>query len=183
MLKVLLIATVITLTTLLATLVSAGQASPPAKQKQILELNPKSIPVQNSVVMGNKAGSKKLYIFTDPDCPGCRKQHTELKKLVQSSPELTIHVLFLPLPLHPFAYDKTRIMLASKDAALLDTAFTGGKLAETTSDEDGKEALEATIKYAAANRITKTPTVIMPDGKTLVGVITAERLKLLLDGK
>jgi len=64
---------------------SAHQQNIP-QPKQQTSLDVTTIPVKNAVIMGNPNGSKKIYVFTDPDCPYCRKGHIELKKLARIAP-------------------------------------------------------------------------------------------------
>lgn len=150
--------------------------------KQVTSLDVKTIPVSHAVVMGNKNGSKKLYVFTDPDCPYCRKGHEELKKLTKIAPDVAIHIMLFPLAMHPAAYDKARSVYETKSLDLLDKAFEGKDVPPPTK-ESSKKAIDEIIKYAAANGISGTPTMVMPDGKIEVGMRDAETLKKMLEGK
>lgn len=155
---------------------------PLPQQKQITNVDTKTIPVENSVIIGNPKGAKKLYVFTDPDCPYCRKMHAELRKLEKIAPDVAIHVMLYPLPMHPGAYDKARVVLETKSQDLLDKAFDGKEVPKPTKEES-KAAIDANIKFANANGISGTPTMVMPDGKVEVGMRDAETLKKMLEGK
>lgn len=161
--------------------VSTHKLDPP-QQKQPASLDVKSIPAQNAVIMGNPKGSKKLYVFTDPDCPYCRKGHAELKKLAKIAPDVAIYVMLYPLPMHPAAYDKSRVVFETKSQDLLDKAFDGKEVPKPTK-ESSKKAIDENIKFANANGISGTPTMVMPDGKIEVGMRDAETLKKMLEGK
>ncbi len=152
------------------------------QQKQQSSIDVKSIPTQNAVVIGNPKGSKKLYVFTDPDCPYCRKGHEELKKLTKIAPDVAIYVMLYPLPMHPGAYDKARAVFETKNHTLLDNAFEGKEIPKPTK-ESSKKAIDENIKFANANGISGTPTMVMPDGKVEVGMRDAETLKRMLEGK
>ena len=141
-----------------------------------------TIPVKHAVVMGNPKASKKLYVFTDPDCPYCRKGHEELKKLAKIAPDVAIHVMLFPLPMHPAAYDKCRTVLETMSHELLDKAFEGKEVPKPTK-ESSKIAIEEIVKFANANGISGTPTMIMPDGTIQVGMRDAETMKKMLEGK
>ena len=149
--------------------------------KQIKSVDVKTIPVANAMVMGNPKGSKRLYVFTDPDCPYCQKGHAELKKLAKIAPDVAIHVMLFPLPMHPAAYDKSRTILETKSQDLLDKAFEGKDVPQPTK-ESSKKAIDEIIKFANANGISGTPTMIMPDGTIQVGMRDAEALKKMLEG-
>lgn len=152
------------------------------KNKQVTTIAPQSIPVDKAVVIGNPKGSKKLYVFTDPDCPYCRTFHTELKKLAKIDPDVAIYIMLMPLPMHPQAYDKARAVIESNKIAILDKAFEGKEVPKP-SKEESKAKIDAIIAFASANGINGTPTFVLPDGQVQVGGRDAESLKKLLDGK
>lgn len=148
--------------------------------KQQTSLDVTKIPVESAFVMGNPKGTKKLYVFTDPDCPYCHKMHTELKKLEKIAPDVVINIMLLPLPMHPGAYDKARVILETMNQDILDKAFEGKEVPKPTK-ESSKAAVDAVIKFAGENGINGTPTIVMPDGKIVVGMRDAESLKKLLE--
>lgn len=152
------------------------------QQKQITSVDVKTIPVANAVIMGNPKGSKKLYVFTDPDCPYCQTGHAELKKLVKIAPDVAIYVMLFPLPMHPEAYDKSRTVLETKSLDLLDKAFSGKEIPKPTK-ESSKKTIAEIVKFANDNGISGTPTMVMPDGTIQVGMRDAETMKKMLEGK
>jgi thiol:disulfide interchange protein DsbC len=150
--------------------------------KEVTSVDPKTIPAEGAVVIGNPKGTKNLYVFTDPDCPYCRKLHAQLKKLEKLAPDVAIHVMLYPLAMHPQSYDKSRAILESKGREVLDNAFEG-KDVPKPSQESSRAAVDATIRFANANGISATPTMVMPDGKIEVGGRDADELKRMLEGK
>jgi thiol:disulfide interchange protein DsbC len=150
--------------------------------KQITSVDVSKIPIDKAIIMGNPKGTKKLYVFTDPDCPYCRKGHVELKKLALIAPDVAIHIMLYPLPMHPAAYDKSRTILETKNLELLDKAFDGKDLPKPIK-ENSKKVIDEIIAFANANGISGTPTMVMPDGKIEVGMRDAETLKKMLDVK
>ena len=152
------------------------------KPKQVTTIAPQSIPVDKAFVIGNPKGSKKLYVFTDPDCPYCRTFHGELKKLAKTEPDVAIYIMLMPLPMHPQAYDKARAVLESKSSEILDKAFEGKEVPKPAKEES-KAQVDAIIKFANANGINGTPTMVLSDGRVQVGGRDAEGLKKLLEGK
>jgi thiol:disulfide interchange protein DsbC len=152
------------------------------QQKQVTSVDVKTIPVANAVIMGNPNGSKKLYVFTDPDCPYCRKGHVELKKLADNYKDVAIHVMLFPLPMHPGAYDKARTIIETKKLDFLDKAFEGKEIPKPTKEES-KKAIDEIVKFATSNGISGTPTMVMPDGTIQVGMRDAEELQKMLEKK
>lgn len=153
---------------------------PQPKQPTFIDVN--LIPTKGLVVMGNPNGSKKLYVFTDPDCPYCRRAHEELKKLANIAPDVVINIVLFPLPMHPGAYDKARAVVEIRSQEILDKAFEG-KDVPKPEQENSKKIIDENIKFANANGISGTPTVILPDGKVELGVRDGETLKKELEGK
>lgn len=153
-----------------------------SQPKQVTSVDVKTIPANLAVVMGNPKGSKKLYVFTDPDCPYCRKGHAELKKLASIDPDVAIHIMLFPLPMHPGAYGKARTVIETKNLDLLDRAFEGKDI-PAPKHENSKKAIDDIIKFGNANGISGTPTMILPDGTIQVGMRDAETMKKILEGK
>jgi thiol:disulfide interchange protein DsbC len=150
--------------------------------KQQTSLDVKTIPTRNAIIMGNPKGSQKLYVFTDPDCPYCRKGHEELKKLAKIAPDVAIYIMLYPLPMHPGSYDKSRAVVENMSLDLLDKAFEG-KDVPRPSKASSKAVIDENIQFANSNGISGTPTMVMPDGKIEVGMRDAETLKKMLDMK
>lgn len=137
------------------------------------------IPLENSLVMGNANGTKKLFVFTDPDCPYCAKMHEELKKLVEMDRDIAVYVKLFPLEMHPKAYDKSRLILSENSLKLLDTAFSGGKLPEPDAKHSGK-GVDETKAFARSIGVGSTPTLVLPDGRILPGFRDAMAINNLL---
>lgn len=150
--------------------------------KQVSSVDVSKIPVGNAFVIGNPKGTKKLFVFTDPDCPYCQKAHTELKKLAKIAPDVAIHIMLLPLPMHPAAYDKSRTIMETRSSEYLDKAFEG-KVIPMPKNDSSKKVIDEIIAFANANGINGTPTMVMPDGKIEVGMREAQTLKKMLDAK
>ena len=151
-------------------------------QKEVTQIDPRTVPLQHSFVMGNPKGSKKLIIFDDPDCPYCQKLHIELKKLEKIAPDVAIHIMLMPLPMHPEAFDKSRTILETKSRKHFDSAFEG-KAVPKPKKESSKATVQEIIRFANAHGINGTPTLILPDGKVIVGARDAETLKKMIEGK
>lgn len=150
--------------------------------KQVTSVDVSKIPADKAVILGNPKGAKKLFVFTDPDCPYCQKGHVELKKLVKIAPDVAIHIMLYPLPMHPGAYDKSRTIYETKSLELMDKAFEGKEIPKPAK-ESSKKDIDEIIAFANASGISGTPTMVMPDGKIEVGMRDAETMKKMLEGK
>jgi thiol:disulfide interchange protein DsbC len=152
---------------------------PAPSANRIAQPDALSIPLENSIIIGNLAGHKKLFVFTDPDCPFCARMHAELKKLALLEPDLAIYVKMFPLKMHPGAYDKARVIIGGGSPELLDRAFAGAALTPPGA-EYGKKAVDETIMLGESLGIHSTPTLVLPDGRVMPGYKRAPDLKNLL---
>lgn len=147
------------------------------KPKQFAGLDPKLIPTQYAIVMGNPKATKKLYVFTDPDCPYCRQLHPILQQLVKERPDVAVNIMLYPLrQLHPQSYDKARVIISGHSIKLLDDAFAGKTLPQPSGNA-GKVAVDAVIHFAQEQSISSTPTILLSDGKPYHGQRTVADLK------
>ena len=127
----------------------------------------------------NPKGKKRLFVFTDPECPFCAKMHVELKKLTALEPDLAIFIKLYPLKMHPNAYDKSRVILNRKSLALLEKSFAGEKL-PAPGARDAKKPVDDTMRFAESAGINSTPTLVLPDGRILPGFKDAAAMRKLL---
>lgn len=138
------------------------------------------ISLKDAVVLGAKNAKKKIAVFTDPDCPYCRKLHDEMKQVITKRKDVAFHLLMYPLPMHKEAYPKSQAVLCEKSSALLDDAFSGKTLPEPKCSN---ETLERILAMGKELNINGTPTLIREDGTVLGGTMPADRLMDWIDGK
>jgi thiol:disulfide interchange protein DsbC len=64
------------------------------------ELNPvdiSSLPLEDSLLLGDPAAKTKVVVFTDPHCPYCSKLHQELKKALEVRPDIAWLIKLMPI--------------------------------------------------------------------------------------
>lgn len=154
-------------------------AAPVSAKKHLERLDPATLKTGDSLVLGNPKGKKKLFVFTDPECPFCAKMHAELKKLVDLEPDLAIYIKLFPLKMHPHAYDKARVILSAKSLKLLEKSFAGEALPAPKA-KDAKKPVDDTMRFAESVGIDSTPTLVLPDGRILPGAKDAKSMQELL---
>lgn len=127
------------------------------------------------VVKGN--GSRKLVVFSDPDCPFCKR--LEQKELVNIT-DVTIYTFLYPLEqLHPDAVNKSKAIWCSADRAKAWTDWVMNNQlpkAGTTCDTPVE-------KIAVLGRrlgVSSTPTLIFADGKRILGAYPAKDIEQAL---
>jgi thiol:disulfide interchange protein DsbC len=126
-------------------------------------------------VRGN--GKRRLAVFSDPDCPYCRRLEQDLKKLN----DVTVYTFLLPIEqLHPAAAEKARQVWCSADRQktwdelmLNNVNPTGTKSCENPVDK--------IVAFAEQKRINATPTMILADGTRVSGAKSAGELDRLMN--
>jgi len=121
------------------------------------------------------AGSRKVFVFSDPDCPYCRQLQGELGKL------RNVSVFILPLPLaglHPNAATIAEGIwcATSRTAAWNAYLLHGLKPAATKCSNP----LERNAVLAAKYRIFGTPAIVFEDGAIIPGAVSASTIEARL---
>ena len=138
------------------------------------------LPLDAAVRYG--AGDLKLAVFSDPDCPWCRKLHSELRALRG----VEVYEIMYPLPaLHPDAKAKAiAILCAAEPPEALDRVMRGEPAPAESGDVEcetrSRAAVERAMAYAERIAVRGTPTLVAPDGRTRSGYLPAEKLEAWL---
>jgi thiol:disulfide interchange protein DsbC len=146
-------------------------------------LDVSAINLGDALVLGNRAGSKKIYVFTDPECPYCAQMHGELTSLIKEDPDLVAYILLFPLEIHPDAAWKTdSIVCTSRNdmaeaLAMLDRSLDRQTVRKVAC---GKPYAEMGKVQATELGIGMTPTIVLPDGSLALGAKKKEELKKLI---
>jgi len=138
------------------------------------------LPLKDAIVLGAKSAKKKVVVFTDPDCPYCRKLHEEMKQVIEKRKDIAFYIILYPLPMHKDAYKKAQAVLCKKSLTLLDDAFNGKALPEPAC---GNEQVEKNLALAKELEINGTPTLIREDGTMISAYLPADKLIEWIEGK
>jgi thiol:disulfide interchange protein DsbC len=138
------------------------------------------IPLNNALVLGEKGASKKIVVFTDPDCPFCGQLHLAMKQVVAGRKDIAFYIKFLPLEFHKDAYWKAKSIVCNKSVKMLEDNFEKKEIPKTECVND---EIENSVKLAKSLGIGGTPSMILPDGRLRVGALPEAELLDLIDGK
>jgi thiol:disulfide interchange protein DsbC len=146
------------------------------RMDKLMEVKWDSLPLEDAIKVVRGNGSRMLAVFTDPDCPYCRKAEAEFAKL----DNVTVYNFAYPLAMHPDAGRKSKLVWCSKDRAKawLDLMLKG---IVPTGKDDCKNPIEDNLALGAKLRIDGTPAMIFPNGKRIPGYVDAKRLDAMLD--
>jgi thiol:disulfide interchange protein DsbC len=139
----------------------------------------KELPLDKAIKIGK--GKNKIIMFTDPDCPYCRK----IEDYFNGRSDITRYVYLFPLEqLHPKSMEKSKVILCSKDKAKAFLEAMGGSLdageLKPCSDEKVVNTLNENKSLAQKLGIQGTPYLIV-NGVAIRGADTKRIDELLAD--
>jgi thiol:disulfide interchange protein DsbC len=127
------------------------------------------------IVKGN--GKRKMAIFSDPDCPFCKRLEKELTKVT----DVTIYTFLYPIEsLHPEAADKAKAVWCSADRVKVwNELMLNGVTPKPPAKCDNP--LDKIAELGEKYRVTGTPTIIFPNGRKVPGAVPSEELEKMLN--
>ncbi|SDJ06694.1 DsbC family protein [Pseudomonas abietaniphila] len=124
-------------------------------------------------------GSRKIYLFSDPDCPYCHQLETDVFANVDN---VTIYTFMYPLDsLHPNARAKAESIWCMPEAgraAGWDAMMRGQAPVAKKCDNP----IERNVALGQSLGVQGTPTMFAEDGRKLPGMVPAERIEAWLKG-
>jgi len=133
------------------------------------------LPLDKAIVSGPKGGVK-MAVFTDPDCPYCKRLENTLKDIKG----LRVYTFLFPLTqLHPDSYAKAESIWCAKDQhqAMVDVMLTGKTLPKATC----KTPLPELQALAKQLNVQGTPTIFSADGRKYAGSVPLDQIKTWLE--
>jgi thiol:disulfide interchange protein DsbC len=149
-----------------------GQSLTDGRLQQIKEtrrINIDSLPLELAIKAVRGNGKRRVVVFSDPNCPYCKRLETELSKVT----DVTIHTLLYPVLNGSVAtaaaiWCSADRLKAWDDFMLKGTAPTA-KACETPIDR--------IIQAAQTHSVSGTPTLIFADGSVAPGMIASEMIE------
>lgn len=154
--------------------VKTGQSLTEERQGALSQVAWNALPLQNAIkeVRGN--GSRKLAVFTDPDCPFCKQLERES---LASLDNVTIYTFLYPLTqLHPDALHKAKQIWCAPDRLKAWTAWM--RQGVTPSGKDScANPIEQNLALGGKFNINGTPALIFANGRMVAGALSKEQLE------
>jgi thiol:disulfide interchange protein DsbC len=136
-----------------------------------------TLPFDRAIKITHGNGKRQLAIFSDPDCPYCRRLEKELASLE----DVTIYTFLFPLAsIHPKAAAKSEAIWCAPDraAAWLQWMVEGKEPESRTCESNPTSQL---VELGKKLHITGTPTMYFSDGRRQTGGMRAKDLMDALD--
>ena len=136
-----------------------------------------SLPLDKAIkeVRGN--GKLKVAVFSDPDCPYCKRLEHEFEKMT----DITIYNFMMPIPsLHPDAARKAEILWCQPNPTQAWTdwmrkgQFPSGKA-------NCKNPVAETTSLGEQFGFNGTPTLVFPNGRSQSGYSPMPHLKKIIE--
>jgi thiol:disulfide interchange protein DsbC len=125
-------------------------------------------------VKGN--GERKMAIFTDPDCPFCKRIEGDLAKV----DNVTIYMFLFPIDsLHPKATDKAKRIWCSPDRIKAWDDYMQKGVAPTAA-ASCDNPVDKLVQFGTSHGINATPTLVFANGDRVPGAISAAQIEKLL---
>ena len=128
------------------------------------------LPVADAIKTVRGDGARRMYVFSDPACPYCRRLEPELTKLNN----VTIYTFVVPfqgetLPLG--------IVCASDREKAWQRFMLNGDASAMGSPAGCAHPLERNLTLARRLRVSGTPTMIFADGRRVSGYLSADEIE------
>lgn len=113
-----------------------------------------------------------VAVFTDIDCPYCRKMHDEVPELNDMG--ITVHYYGFPRsgPNTPSFRKYISVWCADDQQAAMDAAKQGRKVEDKSCENPVRDQFELGSRVG----VTGTPAIVLEDGNVVRGYVPAEKL-------
>jgi thiol:disulfide interchange protein DsbC len=134
-----------------------------------------SLPLADALTEVRGKGTRTLAIFSDPDCPYCRRLETELRGLN----DVTIHTFLMPLAsLHPAARGKAVSVWCAADRLATWQALMLRDVLPPQAD--CPHPVDRNVTLGEQLGINGTPTLIAGDGRVMAGAASRDQIETWL---
>lgn len=134
--------------------------------EELTKIDFSSLPLDQAIKVVKGNGSRKLVVFSDVDCPYCKRlEQNELANIT----DVTVYTFLYPIQqLHPDAEAKSRsIWCSSNRVKAWEDWILRNQLPKSTGNCE--VPLEKVGELAKKIGVTSTPTLIFSDGKRMLG--------------
>ncbi len=136
------------------------------RMEELTKIDFNSLPLEQAIKVVKGSGSRKLVVFSDVDCPYCKRlEQNELTNIT----DVTIYTFLYPIEqLHPDAASKSKLIWCANNRvkAWEDWIFNNQLPKSAGTCE---VPLEKIGQLAKKIGVTSTPTLIFSDGKRMLG--------------
>ncbi len=150
-----------------------------AKTQLLSKVDWSKLPLDIAIKQVIGDGSRKLVVFTDPDCPFCKRLEIET---VSKLKDVTIYYFLFPLPMHSDAANKSKKILCSQnpEKALFSWLKDEKALPNNMSCKNAAKLEQMINTGKNVVQVDATPMIVLENGNVLSGLIPADYLNKLM---
>ena len=147
-------------------------------EERLAELNKidwAKLPLADALKLVKGDGSRKMVVFSDPNCRYCKQFETTLKSI----DNVTVYTFLFPV-LSPDSLTKAKAVWCASDRM---KAWQGWMLDQRVPSGAGDcdtTALNKNLALGRTMNVTGTPTVFLADGRRLPGAVSVDQLNKAL---
>jgi thiol:disulfide interchange protein DsbC len=144
--------------------------------EKVQRINFDELPLAQAIKEVRGTGARKLAVFEDPNCPICRV----FTKFVDQLEDVTVYKFMFPV-IGPESVPLARIAWCAPDRGTAWRAIMAGQRPMGSRQDCDTSGLVQIIKTGERYNIQNTPTVILANGKRMVGATPPEAFITELD--
>jgi thiol:disulfide interchange protein DsbC len=154
---------------------SSGRNLTEQRLREVTAIKWESLPFDLTFIVKHGNGRREVAVFSDPNCPFCRKFEGDLARLG----DVTIHLFLFPV-IKPESVRQTKSVWCSPDraGAWMDLMFRN---IEPRASPDCDTPVERILALGRKLGANATPTWILPNGEMHSGALPIEEVRRLLD--
>ena len=145
------------------------------RQRELSKVSWESLPLQWSIASKRGTGRRKIAIFSDPNCPYCKRFEGDLAKL----DDITVHILPYPV-ISPASVRQAKAVWCSKDRAKAWNDLMLKRI-EPQASPDCETPIEKIVETGRRLGASATPTWFVETGERYSGAMPLEQLTNVLD--
>ncbi|WP_116135390.1 DsbC family protein [Trinickia diaoshuihuensis] len=143
-----------------------------ARLSELNKVDFASLPLDRAVKVVKGNGSRRIAVFSDPNCPYCKQLETTLKSI----DNITVYTFLYPV-LTPDSLTKSKAIWCSGDRAKAWEAWMINRQAPASAAANcDTSVLDKNLALGHGLNVTGTPTIILSDGRRLPGAVSAGEL-------
>jgi len=144
------------------------------RMDELSKIDFSKLPLEQAIKVVKGSGARKIAVFSDPDCPYCKKlEQEELSKIN----DVTIYTFLYPLEqLHSDATRKSKVIWCAPDRA---KAWQDWVINNQLSKNSGdcETPLQKIADLGRSLGVNSTPTIFLSNGRRIPGAYPAAELE------
>jgi thiol:disulfide interchange protein DsbC len=149
------------------------------KKRKLSAIPFADLPFEYAIKKVKGTGERKMAVFSDPDCPFCKRVEGDLAKL----DNVTIYMFLYPIEsLHPNAPNVAKRIWCSPDKAKAWDDYLQRGVAPGT-DASCQNPVDKIVEFGRKKGINGTPTLVFESGARVPGAISAAQIENYLSKK